>query len=1002
MPGSLKTESDDNNVSQAKVRKPPLQRENPMEATPPVNDNDVVIVATPPAVIIDLTAETDDQLRISLKQQRLIDAVQRYPQLYDTQHPKYWNYQYRGMAWRDISDKLNEEATKLMQIWLQLQTRYEWELTYKKDVNSQLKNQLKFLEPHMSTTYLSVCKMSLYLRDAWFDPIAQYRSVLNLINVLKACPELMYYIVGDYRRCNYKHAFWQRVSAKTGESHQCCEVTWLLLRTLYKELAEMRKAGYQLRDEWYFENIMGSLYKIVAAYAVRRGQKRPNPSNQDNSCPTPPKLKSPNAELTAISYPRTTPPQPVPKLPLAIVYPLATKSSTSTSTSTTSTSTASNNTNRVIVTTSGNSSVFSLPRITAISDSVTSDSVTSDSVTSDSVTSDSVTSNSVTSDSVKPKDPPPTIKIEFFDCPVNGRMLYAIGNGRAANLNMPKLAVFIREVMAIPQLHSKDSELDSKIDDLWLKVSKKFRLQDVVCRAIWTFLANNFKLFPQIAPMAKLMRPFKTKLMVWEKSHRLFGKFDEIARKHNWMVHKMKLPALMQLFEKYEHLYADLRKPRPGESTSLPLRQYTKEEQQEVWRVARERFPFMNHRDVWAMFKFAFETFMKDLERGIENPWPKNWWHALKQLRFLINVRYHPLEPYYYIVHNKFMEEVKRCSIKDTFGCPTNVHLQMPWETEEAKHLFVGELSQYDKKVDSVAADVTETQQDKEEQKSDQDQDIVVELVDQKQQQTQPMDSEFMPVAEPAQSFKSDPRHPLPNEWTRPKNDQDQGIVMEVVDRRQQKTQPMDTDFMPVAEPSKSFKSDPRPPLPNVDAYELTRLLCNEPRTHDNMFNVEKRLAWLRISKKLKTTVTDCRLSLQYALREQRMWKIRDPSGHCSLSAKYFGPMTDLYNKVMETYPGPTESEVKDALCPTRYIPDINMFTCKPSLVVKNWSYAVGTIPLHSQALLCRRLHSIFAKYAKLAKGEDCPSQVESNCNNDDILSISDVTSSDNIEEEDS
>lgn len=97
------------------------------------------------------------------------------------------------------------------------------------------------------------------------------------------------------------------------------------------------------------------------------------------------------------------------------------------------------------------------------------------------------------------------------------------------------------------------------------------------------------------------------------------------------------------------------------------------------------------------MFKFAFKTYMEDLERGIENPWPQNWWHALEQLKYLVNMRYHPLEPFYYIVHNKFMEEVKRCSMYEALmqsnssgsviSSLANIS-PMPWETAEAKELF--------------------------------------------------------------------------------------------------------------------------------------------------------------------------------------------------------------------------------------------------------------------------------------------------------------------------
>lgn len=132
------------------------------------------------------------------------------------------------------------------------------------------------------------------------------------------------------------------------------------------------------------------------------------------------------------------------------------------------------------------------------------------------------------------------------------------------------------------------------------------------------------------------------------------------------------------------------------------------------------------------------------------------------------------------------------------------------------------------------------------------------------------------------------------------------------------------------------------------------------------------------------------------------MWKIRDPSGRCPLSAKYFRHMTEVYKKVMTANPVSQETEVNETVYPERYIPDINMVTCKPSLVVKNWSNAVRTFPSASQKQLCNRLNIIFAKYAKLANLEQPPKKLENSCNDDDVLSISDGTSSDNNEQTDS
>ncbi|XP_062127718.1 uncharacterized protein LOC133840078 [Drosophila sulfurigaster albostrigata] len=376
------------------------------------------------------------------------------------------------------------------------------------------------------------------------------------------------------------------------------------------------------------------------------------------------------------------------------------------------------------------------------------------------------------------------LRVEFRDCPSNGRMLHVTVNDVPiqANFNMSRTALFIREVMAVPQLHSKEPHLTNNINNLWSQLSKKFHLPDDICRGIWTFLSHNFNLFPQIAPMEDLMRPFKSTLKVWKKSHSFFSKFDEIARKHEWMLHKHELPALMQHCKRYEHLYWELRRPRPGESANSmrPPRMFTEQERLDVWREAKENFPQMDHQDVWSMFKYAFKTYMEDLEKGIDNSWPQNWWHVLKQLKFLINVRYHPHDPYYYIVHNKFMEEVKRCSIHD-------------------------------------------------------DDDV-------------------------ADGRRSAARHKMP---------------------------PLASIEQTVVELAQFIGNDDRQ-LPSVNGFLLTESMRRHRRAFSVANTAEKRAAWIRISRELKSSVTECRLSFQHMLRQQRVWRISDPKGRCTLSTKYY------------------------------------------------------------------------------------------------------------------
>ncbi|KAH8387516.1 hypothetical protein KR093_007528, partial [Drosophila rubida] len=603
----------------------------------------------------------------------------------------------------------------------------------------------------------------------------------------------------------------------------------------------------------------------------------------------------------------------------------------------------------------------------AITGNTSSSSSSSSSSNSNSSSNSSCNSNpkACSSPALSVETPPAeqALRVEFRDCPSTGRMLHVTGHGvpPQANFNMSRTAVFIREVLAIPQLHSKEPQLFGRIDDLWLQLSKKLHLPDFVCRGIWAFLSHNINLFPQIAPMVDLMRPFKSTLKVWEKSHRLFSKFDEIARKYQWMLHKHELPALMQHFKRYEHLYWELRRPRPGETlaTMRPPRQFTEQERIDVWREAKENFPHMNHRDVWSMFKFAFKTYMEDLERGIENPWPQNWWHALEQLKFLVNVRYHPLDPYYYIVHNKFMEEVKRCSMYEALMQPDDdeadsrrqakpklpqveaVVEPMPWETEEAKRLLVGDLSQ------AVNVEPAQLQPEEPDSETESLHENAPEALQVEQQQEDELEEE------PSSFIESD------DEQLATKSMEDYMLKSE----------------LPVAELAQFIGNDERQ-LPSIDGFQLTAVMRRHSSAYSVSSTAEKRAAWLRISKELKSPVNECRLSLQHMLREQRLWRISDPSGRCNMSAKYFRHMTEIYREVKFSYnarhgahnPG----DVEDSVFPERYIPEINTVTCQPSLVVKNWAYAAGHFPLVIQEELRTRLRFIFAKYERLGNMR-CP-----------------------------
>ncbi|EDW75304.2 uncharacterized protein Dwil_GK19765 [Drosophila willistoni] len=1035
---------------------------------------------------------------------RLVEAVQSYPQLYDIYRPGYDNYRHRGLIWGSISNELRDKATKLMKRWLYLQTRYEWELgrTENGVQNSELWNLLSFLAPYVHQMPNTVCKSSLYLQKGWFDPIEHFRTVTTLINTLKGMPELLQLVdlnIPVTQKLPRYHDLWLKVASVVNCSYQRCEITWLTLRCFHQELSEMRKCGYLLQDKWYFENVIGTMYKQMQM------QQQLTTHRSSQSLPANSKPKSnvgtgtsttPLATFSMLTSPMNNPMPTTnpPRLPLAIVYPpSASKESTSSSTITTTdtaTSTAadaavqltanpsisiskigasinlvpiSGFVNTISLSASSLSNTLTPNGFTALPIPTTSNAIqnvmrngvqvvvrpracpttvappvlapiaaanapvaiirgvpipntpaagpsTLSATTTSTVMSPTATIHNVATllSSPLPKMPKlvpitaartdtkinsatsqmlqsltPTaktsdggafpissaggtqlvrvhqsalnsgwdglgpanialatlpviaapiespfsdIKVELVESVEAGNSLHVWSNSQVFHyhLNMSRTGSFIREIMAIPQLHSKNPQLICKCAEFWQQISKKFHMPEVACKACWSFLLENMSVFPQIAPMPDLMRPIKTSIKVWEKSHRLFSKFDEIARKYQWMSYKDKLPALMQHFSRYDHLYWELRKPRPGEPIPTPQK-YTEQERLEVWRSAREKFPNMNHRDIWSMFKFAFRTYMEDLERGVENPWPQNWWQALEQLKFLVDVRYHPLEPYYYIVHQKFLEEVKRCSIyeslmsgsTDKSSAVSSVQMNkmsrfcMPWDTEEAKRLLTGRLTTTS--LSSIN------------------------------------DNDVPPLSLPVIHAPVVPAD---------------GIL----DPRRER--------QPAAEDLVRHMERTSRPLPTISPYQLTRVLRDHPHTFEKATTLEKRTAWVRVAKDLDTTVTECRLSLQHALRELRILKVRDPCCRSPLNHKYYRHMGEIYRQVrphssltmrhaLEVNKSPLEP--KETVYPERYIPEINMITCSPRLVLKNLAFAMGNFSMVVQEELKIKLKQIFARYAEEA-----------------------------------
>ncbi|XP_046865774.1 uncharacterized protein LOC111519606 isoform X1 [Drosophila willistoni] len=886
---------------------------------------------------VDLFADEDvSKFPCINEYRRLIEAVKPYPQLYDVDHTDYNNYRHRGLIWLAISNELRDRATKLMKLWLYLQTRYEWELISTGDrlQHSELGHMLSFLGPHVIRNPSTVCKSSLYLQNDWFDPIQNFPTILILIDTIKGLPELVQFVqsnVSPSKKGPRYHVLWMKVASLVKSSCQSCEVTWLTFHCLFQELSEMRKCGYLLKDKWYFEDVIGSMNEQIL------------PSPLPFAIVYPPTAKT---KIDSNSNPNTTSSSVLVRSTSSISSPLVYKQATSLTTSLASPNLPSLGT---ASTRNGNQVTV---RILQCSSSVASSALLVPSAKETKLVGNTILHNKVsviklnptsvkiattTLSSARPlpilslnvplkknhesalnirsntaapaatEKTPNDLKVELVENLDKASSLHVWSKTLAFHyqLSMGCTALFIREIMAIPQLHSKNPQLLSKNCDFWQQISDKFHVPEAACRACWSFLVKNMSLFPHIAPMSDLMCPIGPNNKIWQKSHYLFSELNEIASKNQWIKHKDKLPALLQHFGHYDHLYCDLRKPRPGESLRTPHK-CSEQERQAIWRSVSEKFPNMNCREICLTFKSTFLTYMEDLERGVENPWPQDWWQSLEQLKFLVSVRYHPLEPFYYIVHRKFQEEVIRCNLhellksdlmdkENAIQSNTSERFIMPWESKEAKRLLTGRL---------IATSLSSTK-----------------------------DRDWPPLSLP------EIHGPVP----------------------------------PTSKNSMRHAQGPSGILPTISPFQLTRELLNYPYTFRGASTMKQRAAWVRVANNLYTTVRECRLSLQHAIRQQRILSVLDPECRCLLNQKYYCHMREIYSQMSPEGTPPTDlnrplPDTGVPIYPEHYIPEINMMTCKPRLVLKNLTFAMENFSSSVQEELQLKLAQIFTRYAEEAR----------------------------------
>ncbi|XP_028893958.2 uncharacterized protein LOC105208875 isoform X3 [Zeugodacus cucurbitae] len=243
------------------------------------------------------------------------------------------------------------------------------------------------------------------------------------------------------------------------------------------------------------------------------------------------------------------------------------------------------------------------------------------------------------------------IMIELISS-VNGNQLVVHGPPLEQKYSLPMstTALLIREVLSIPYLHKKDYNKPQQVNSCWQYLAKRFNLPVHICKACWNFLSENFAHFPQIAPMEELTKPVKIGMNVWRENYAFFQTFNEKAA-------QLRLPFAKDAVEMFFDNIRDQTKHIPrvaGKKLTFVA----------DWQAAINSNPHVPNKvwfGTWTLFKSAFMKYMRDLEIGIDNKWSLEWWRVLAKMDFLIEEQYHNMEPFYYIVRNKMIDECERC-----------------------------------------------------------------------------------------------------------------------------------------------------------------------------------------------------------------------------------------------------------------------------------------------------------------------------------------------------
>ncbi|XP_055844600.1 uncharacterized protein LOC129910995 isoform X2 [Episyrphus balteatus] len=626
------------------------------------DDNDETLFESPKLIchkienVIKIDKPLDDEEEKSKNfVGNLIDAVQCYSEIYDTNHANYGDAKRRSVIWEGIANELKEKATKCLFSWIQIVMRYEFELT--KNKHSYLVVKMKFMEKHIIVNEKSPFKRSTTLTDEWMDPLysceEQHLLIAAMISNKKTRP---YFANID---CPFatldllKITQWNAIAKARSIKATQCEVTWIIVQIMYCELADYRRKDCCLREEWELESIITNLRdtivknskpKITEESILKPQLPDTNKSNDFTStCDESNDIEMlPDNDDIQLSFPPPSSMPPPPPPPLPQPAPIKLK----------------------------NEITFKIPGINPGDEEILVryelDIPLSELPETSVVDVGSVLENAHIVILSHFKSEP---KAHLFTLEKRRELIGEV-MARPIIFNEPCKTsritrLFMGEIasdIGVPAGQNRPKVWQEKLkvlkkqdhlESMWTDVAVKRNFPVEACLAFWEYIVEK-SYFVDYDPSWK-----KSEESKWIPApYPIFEKFQKYAESKNWNEYIPVLSDFMQEIGNFPLIYSDLKI-----NSTWNRRQCYVRDISEVWAILARKFVVLeNHKLIWDKFRQIYLLYMSEIELSMYNPWPPFWAPVFEKMKYLFEYKYNPKDPIYYVLRVKIDEEMRLCN----------------------------------------------------------------------------------------------------------------------------------------------------------------------------------------------------------------------------------------------------------------------------------------------------------------------------------------------------